>query len=149
MADLGALIARLEQATGPSREIDCYIYAETLRKAGDDRQVTVIPPPTWNETRYFFNPNPEIRWLGYDLLNNSPKYTSSLDSALTLVPEGWRLRDLCQANPLMKADMALAVLAPNEEYDSSEESPLGVHLTSPAIALCIAALKARTEVGNE
>lgn len=66
-----------------------------------------------------------------------PHYTTSIDAALTLVPEGW-CADLCQGHDLLW----LVELQPTNETAQQKwaESP---RLATPALALCIAAIKAR------
>ena len=84
MTDLPSLIAKLEAATGPSRELDCEIWTAAN---GRGQPMISVGPPTYTEVRLFCNPTPEIDWIGYDLYNTAPRYTASLDAALTLVPE--------------------------------------------------------------
>ena len=95
------LIAALERAEGPSRELDAHIWKS------DGCRVAPVP-----------------------------RYTSSLDAALTLVPEGeaWLVGwdDENHANVFV--------------LPSPTSRPTGYHAqgaATPAIALCIAALKAR------
>jgi hypothetical protein len=63
-----------------------------------------------------------------------PRYTASIDVALTLVPEGWAW------------GLWVNETGPGGAHcDKGEERFVAKHL-HPAIALCIAALKARGEV---
>ncbi len=116
------LIARLEAATGPDRELDVVIDMAQLNLRGD--------------------PATPVYYDGYDkgnwrdtvgLLRTSPAYTASIDAALTLVPEGWT-RDVDATAPEM--GIAVALHGPNEKR------VVGDHENEP-IATCIAALKAR------
>lgn len=129
MPDLPSLLERLGQLEEPSREVDCMIY-HTINPAygpiGD------VP----GQVCYM----PEIRG-GHPF--QCARYTASVDAALTLVPEGWHWS------------------AGNRTHDSTGEtigepyghiSPNGLHdstkvfterAPTPAIALTIAALKAR------
>lgn len=141
------LIERLEKATGPDRELDCYIWAVVN---GKGEPVSSVGPPTYEQRRFFCNPNPEIDWIGYDLLNVAEHYTSSLDAALTLVPEGIRVVNLCASDPSLKyTGQARVLLVPFNTKDDwwtlsrNGNVEEGEHKTSPAIALCIAALKVR------
>ena len=79
--------------------------------------------------------------------NTAPRYTTSLDAALTLVPEGWRTqlyqRDGGWFSRLVEITTS-RVVAP---FESDEKGFAPV--PTPALALCIAALKARiTEEGR-
>ena len=67
-------------------------------------------------------------------LNNADDYTTSIDAALTLVPEGYDW-DVGRLNGRYIADVSRKV---------SEEGWLNQHARGPssALALCIAALKA-------
>jgi hypothetical protein len=116
------LIARLEKATGPSFELDEAIWCALN--------------PDHDSTTY-----------------NGDPYTQSLDAALTLVPEGWSgtitIRPtkfyayLCSD---FNDDYAKVFWShqPSKREPGTRKYP---HPTSgsptPAIALCIAALKAR------
>lgn len=87
-----SLLTRLESGAGSDRELDCRLHVLEMRRPGDDREMHTIGPPTYDPPRHFFNPSPEIDWNGYDLLNNAPPFTSSLDAALSLVERmlpGW------------------------------------------------------------
>lgn len=104
------LIERLEKATGPDRELDGEI---ALLLDPDTRRV---------------NPG---RWVG----NEVPAYTSSVDDALTLIPQGWRVGSIVEGaiGPWFVSlwDNSVRHLA------ARSEAP-----TLP-LALCIAALRAR------
>ena len=78
-------------------------------------------------------------WLkdGSDfLLGPLPSYTTSLGAALTLVPEGW----LWEIKRGVEARAIVWTL--EKDYDETAP-PTGYHAESPALALCIACLKAR------
>jgi hypothetical protein len=82
---LMGLAERCEQATGPDRELDCRVAAAVHPSmAGEFR---VVGPPTFDEPRYFSGQE-GMDWIGYDLLNNAPAYTASLDAAMALIPDG-------------------------------------------------------------
>ena len=97
------LIARLEQATGPNRELDHAVETAVLGE-----------------------------WTYY-----APEYTASIDAALTLVPEGfnWTV-DGFPSGPAC-ASCYLAD-AGGQLHDGA----------TPAIAICIASLKARQAMAN-
>lgn len=111
------LIARLEKATGPDRELDADICLEVGPYQSD----------IWER-------NPRHRHLlqTKDAKLNDwvpfPNYTASLDAALTLVPEGQSAQTTRYANHEGGAWVG------DEDF---------VRAATPAIALCIAALKAR------
>jgi hypothetical protein len=80
-----------------------------------------------------------------DGVYGAPGYTYSLDAALSLVPEGWRVQnmhgeaddwfaELCDRDPSHPHCRAAV------SWDQSNSKTWG---TWPALALCIAALKAR------
>ena len=65
---------------------------------------------------------------------NPPAYTASIDAALTLVPEGWLWR-------IMPSDFDgwLAEVWTDDTLDCE----FGVRAKTPALAICIAALRAK------
>jgi hypothetical protein len=120
---MDTLIARLEAAMGPSRELDLRICRDVLD--GEPLGHAAGMPD-------------ELLLVAQGRLAPMPRYTASLDAALTLVPVGycWKLRHAYAAQAV--------VWQIDCEYDegSGRILPFGEHRT-PAIALCIAALKAR------
>lgn len=105
------LIAALEKATGPDRELD-------------------------HEIAQFIYPGEKLQWpemykasSEFWCRRNVEKYTSSIDAALTLVPE-YSYAEIHTDN------CAFVRINGEEEYECW-------NVASPAIALCIAALKAR------
>ena len=127
------LIVKLEAATEGSRELDAYIWAAIN---GRGQPVKIVGPPTYKTPRLFCNPNPEVEWIGYDLLTlvgaSEHHYTASLDAALTLVPEG------CWVS-LIIATPASAEVNPNNIREINGKT----YAATPALALCAALLKAR------
>ncbi len=125
MTDLETLIAKLEAATEGSLELDVLIFEVFL----------------------------SIGSLGtYGALH----YTTSLDAALALVPERWRVRELSQWDDCgypggwacclecWKSDKD-KVYIKQVSFGIPEESATKMPPTapSPALAICIVALKAR------
>ena len=118
------LIKDLEQATGPSRELDDRIgtaiglYIERLSDG------------TLLYQRKDHKMWPEV-----------PHYTASLDAALTLVPEGWAWFVQHIGKPFTTGSARLWIPAqwtqgiPKEQFVNEA--------ATPALALCIAALRAR------
>lgn len=88
---------------------------------------------------------PAIHPADYD---HAPHYTSSLDAAMTLVPErcGW-IAGWGQTRP--DEPMGGAQITPYARYNGSfvaGETIAESEAATPALALCIAALKAREEM---
>ena len=122
------LIKRIEAADGPDRGLD----AEICEAMG----FTVVG-------HYRRGSNEPIRGYSWQPV---PRYTSSIDAAMTLVPEGWRLQlsewdheDLRAKGPWQ------AILERNgTRGDFMEPAPRCDHAKTPALALCAAALRAKT-----
>lgn len=103
------LIARLEAAEGPDRELD-----------GD---IAIMMRPG-------FYPNRDIAQ------KDAPRYSSSIDAALTLVPEGYGRLDIMiieNGHTYVSRDVG-------SEYDAEGKIP--------PLAICIAALKARAQTAR-
>ena len=124
------LIERIEAASGPDRELDHEIYE--------------------------YLGSPVVRMVsatthGTDLVNWAPFYTASVDAALTLVPEGWRIGKLEQD---WRSGGWIAQLCERPTERQLQAFDDGVTIgwntadtdpdaATPALALCAAALKAR------
>ena len=126
------LIVKLEHATEGSRELDACVWVAVN---GKGQPMKEVGPPSYKMPRFFCNPSPDIDWIGYDLLEIAPKYTTSLDAAHSLVPEEWGWT--------INHDAIAAVYAPEIEGDDDLADWGGAPNGTPAIALCIAVLKAR------
>lgn len=145
------LIARLGAATEPSRELDEEIaiaigmWKHWLSKHrywnfdGPDDAKFHWPTnglPKFNPDtgkRIELSETPPSGWAqDADL----PEWTASLDAAMTLVPEGylWELKQGFEATAMVWSVMI--------DYDEQHPAPFGASLR-PALALCIAALRAR------
>lgn len=122
------LIKQLEKATGPSRRMDSLI-GRSLETMPTEPFKTKAPFSKlegmyWVLGRKDTASGPtEERWS-----KNPPLYTSSLDAALTLVPVDTEQWDICMDT------YPIACVGRGEN---------GSKGANPAIALCIAALKAR------
>ena len=145
--DLAKLIERLKAATGPDRELDLEIdlyawpasdIADIAKKhprglgsegyAWDIWHGAVVVEKRTADGRCPYN-------AGYPL----PAYTSSIDAAMTLVPEGWFVT-ICQDQRPGFANVHKLV---------NNEGPCNyAEVATPALALCIAALKARSATGG-
>jgi len=127
------LIARLEAATGPDRELDAEIYRtavglgmyETIVHRFGDFFVRNYPGP----------PEPEYRRL--------PRYTASLDAAMTLVPaDAYWIFGKGRTRPdeplfgFQILDPATNDVIAEAEHENRE------------ICVCIAALRARASDGG-
>lgn len=99
VTDMASLIARLEQASESSRELDAEI-ARAMRGAHGDKI-------------------------------DAPEYTDSIDAALLLVPDG-------AAWSVMQNH-----ISPAASVGGNRVGPWWRRRSTPALALCIAALKAR------
>lgn len=87
----GSLTTRLTGATGPDRELDALIWIEAQGWTSgwvDDR--LIARDRTHPHEEYWVG----VREGGYFLTAGQhppiPRYTASLDAALTLLPEGWQ-----------------------------------------------------------
>ena len=109
------LIEKLERADGPSRELDASIQ----------RAFAGSPSDHW------FADHKGV-WVSDD---SAPRYTASIDAALTLVPEGalWSA-EAWDTNGVYPAHVRASAWVLG--------APRG-YAATPAIALCIAALKAK------
>jgi len=111
--DIESLTAKLEGATKPSKALD-----KSIAKAFG----------TFEIRREFCGGMEADEWEFY------PNYTASLDAAMRLVPEG------CEAYVTrIRSGRGKAFVGPN---GCQNEFLIPIHAT-PALALCIAALKAR------
>lgn len=126
---LAELIARLEKATGPDRKIDVAIW-ELLANPDKYRRASHWPRYSDWESK-----SSSGAWEPFYPSLNALHYTASIDAALTLVPEPWRLQDIWQSDD--GKSWHAGVRIPGLEVGSDEAC------ATPAIALCIAALKAR------
>lgn len=105
------LLERLEKAAGPDRWLDAAI-AEKY----------------WQENPYWYPCGQR------DLRNGIPHYTDSIDAALTLETDEWKMRVLEQ----MDAGEWLCVFI-NETADTA----ISARHKLKTLAVCIAAIKAR------
>lgn len=106
------LIERLEGAEGPSRELDAEIEALFTDERGN------------RPLKFFFN---QVQ-SGH---RRPPRFSSSIDAALTLVPEGWEWR--------LDNDTS-GECAP---YRFGMGQNMDCEAATPALAICIASLRAR------
>lgn len=118
------LAAKCEAASGPSREIDLALDLKAR-------------PQQWSVSAVEHGLDCPLSWFDASEL---PEYTTSLDAASKLVPQGW---DWC-AGTERNAGGGHAYLRHVQIRTKEAEADA----TTPALALCAAALKAlaRTEM---
>jgi hypothetical protein len=137
---LADLIERLKQATGPDRELDRMIAVHPktpscgVAKGTELHRVAEAEGCGSLDDNGVFHPIFVI-----------PRYTESLDAAMTLVPEGWSWH--LSGGDLSVGGKPYACIASNElsggpEPWLEEREVEEATAATPAIALCIAALTA-------
>lgn len=122
-ATLLELADRCEQASGPDRELDERISIAVEMKAAIKIGDEILG---------------NVRWAPW----NAPKFTSSLDAALSLVPEGWKW-SLHSADDTSKP---CAYCVPNMGRLPWPAWVADIEATTPSLALCAAALRALAAV---
>ena len=160
MSDPTALITKLEAATEGSRLLDAYIWM-----ISDNRELRLDGDVLLAKSRK--QPYDECvlgvyRHHVFDAeLSHKPplpRYTTSLDAALTLVPEGWQVHMISN-----QPRWTVVVRSPDARYEEAEfPSQGGTYehwlvagkdasgIQKPAaLAVCIAALRARAAVESE
>ena len=132
------LIKRIEAATKGSRELDAEVYNTTPENG---RVAMRLPMEKWrgrfDDGWYVVRSDKGAEDKYPERL---PHYTTSIDAALTLVPEGawdWSVHEYLTSS---YQNRALAKVGPAVEDRHVHGSG-----RKPALALCIAALKARAE----
>lgn len=125
------LIAKLEAASEGNRELDldiAIILGDFVVKNDDEYENALFD-------KHGMGYGTEGQWKHFE--DQLPHYTTSLDAALTLVPEGWEWQIFSddQASVFKRPDSGGGY---SEIYDG--ENPV-----FPALALAIAALKTRVK----
>jgi hypothetical protein len=141
------LIQRLTNASEGSRELDAMIH---WRKEIGDREVVSINP----QGQYIsvvFNASDRVAdgCDRYMYGNDVAPFTTSIDAAMTLVPEGWVITDVSQRLPCNQNWEWAVILG--KLVDGEWELANGCSKTAPgsfALAICIAALRAK-DAGHE
>lgn len=125
------LIKRLENATGPDRELDLAIHIAAIRC-----DPTAQYYPNGNCLSYY-EYHPEVPGGANEFLTEElPHYTASIDAALTLVPEGY-----CWSRVPGRVE-----IVKEEHYGDPFVEPYSSNARWITIALCIAALRARAAI---
>lgn len=132
------LIAKLEKAEAGSRELDAEIteavYLSNI-KTWDGKNVT-----DWflHDDGEFFGCHTADGWQHSSIVRIL-NHTTSIDAALSLVPEGWRVYCLQDARHFQRDQGWTCGV--DEKFGPNHA--LVQEARTPALALCIAALKAR------
>ena len=126
MGDLLKLADRVEALDGPDREVDVEVALCT----GWENRL--------GAKQEWLKPN------GFASTEGPPYFTASLDAAMTLVPDGWLWE---VGNYAAKGDAT--VTHPNYNPDTYNGIQVWVEAKTPALALCAAALRARSKDGDE
>lgn len=123
--EFSRLAEQCEKATGPDRELDALIHV-ALGRAGSN--IVALKTGWCAGSDSDLNP---IR---------SPAYTASIDAALTLVPDGWML--------LAISDFMFDGMNGARLVDCEDNSAESFGTSNNALALCAAALRARSNVAE-
>lgn len=125
------LIAKLEAATGPDRALDGEIFK------------ACYPNRDWLEFADGWCARDPDDGCAFDV---APKYSASIDAALTLVPEGWggsihfsEDRPDCE----LHCTVSLGRSYPTNANAYAGKSGKDATRASVALAICIAALRAK------
>jgi hypothetical protein len=170
MSDLLSLISRLEAAKEGAREMDAEImfdlYAKPVGKHSVDSGPTGYLWPENNPSWAFGHrfPGKDRAWFatvrdpenetllierdGALVLMNSlrvPHLTSSVDAALSLVPEGYAVEGMgiWPGHPVTLTVLGTHRNKNGEYWHGSEDGRWRASGATPALALCIASLRAR------
>ena len=137
MDDLNTLAGRVEAASGPDRRLDAEI-ATLLRPGLSRKWCWAHTFPKWEPSRKagLVRVIDNGSELGDCFVGSftATKYTSSIDAALTLVPDGWAIE--------ISVDFvggARATLFPQGNAYYGQVKALAA---TAALALCVAALRA-------
>lgn len=143
------LITRLEALTGPCRECDALIeLAVGDNGSAIQKLIDGSPHNTIDEIAKAADRESSSLWF------RIPAYTASIDAAMTLLPEGWWLAGLCFNHVVFRSahDSAWGAEFGGPvkwvTYDGYPEPEFPIangQAATPAIALCIAALKAKDQ----
>lgn len=149
-----ALADAVEKLTGPDRESDCLIWCHTkgidlrwtgcrseLLDAGEEGIIGWIDPGKHQRN---FQTNRATTGPG-----SVPAYTTSLDAAMSLVPEGCLFTARTVWNKMTPAGLGFISRYEKGEFNGHErlywmDEHQAVAAT-PALALCAAALRAQAE----
>lgn len=142
MTQLADLLARLEKAEGPDREIDAALLVALLKpeQLADDLRYYRLPSPSMDHMEMCA---PGTYWLKQRSgasLHTSPHYTASLDAALALVERVLPSREWCVGVDLENSCAWAQV--ENDVWDEATGHIRG-KANTPALALLAALLRAK------
>jgi hypothetical protein len=136
------LAERCEKATGPDRELDAMLAVAVDFVAENSN------PPSARSLHSDYGGSNSYADIGAHW-PRLPRYTASLDAAMTLVPDGC----LATVRQLWDGPERHGYAIVSTYSDDAEECDGKFHLddytglaATPALALCAAALKARAEI---
>lgn len=137
MTDLAALIEKLEKATEGSRSLNGAIWKAVDPQAASiaDCDVRAMGNRDWTKEEADRNAEIKLRRL-------APPYTTSLDAALTLVPERFSPGVSHNLEQGIWDAWLMGRNGDREEWETIVVADAH-HDSSAPLALCIAALKAR------
>ena len=127
MTDLLQLAERVEQASGPNRALDAAIHVALFIPSERAGRIDV------DELRGVVGWHPIDG--PYQSAVDAKRFTSSIDAAMTLVPEGW---ERIQQEQARVSDGSVRCWATVDNWPASPR-----RCATPALALCAAALRAR------
>ncbi len=129
--ELDEIIEKLEKATGPDRLLD-YAIEHPREEQPVQAFSRYFPAYCLSYVEFADGFRKKIEYI--------PRYTASIDAALTLVPDGC-LFVLDQNMPSLREGLTYAnIRRPGTELTLSYSMA-----NTPALALCIAALRARSQ----
>jgi len=133
MTDLSDLIARVEAATGPDRELDDAI-ADAIFTGRHRCCIKGLSDESGGMWMFTY-PDGSI--------GSSLRFTGSTDAALTLVPDGYAV-DMTIGRYWPNRARVLHVYQDGDRWFHRGSDPaICANAATPALALCAAALKAR------
>jgi hypothetical protein len=137
--NLNALADRVEAASGPDRELDALIAIQVAWRweGWAEGDIAVEESARKFGVEYVVDRVANSHKSIWKLL---PRYTASLDAAMTLVPEGWDWALYTGADGRCEAGCAPADTDPEGCRTADSDQSLAA---TPALALTAAALRAR------
>lgn len=146
MTALPDLIARLESATEPSREMDCLIAAE-FGIMSDFNPANHTKPITYavsNDGKYVEAwIGPRHRWANCVCSRDPARFTASIDAALTLAPEG------ANSHGYDLSPSGVEAYFSRNHVSTGRWMELSSHPTLIAVAFCIAAMRRKLAVEQQ
>lgn len=135
---LRALADRCERATGPDRELDTVIF----QAIGNCLHTPIVREVSWSDGTKDLVPVC-TKCGAKNVYQEWRMFTRSLDTAMGLVPEGWRFA----SSETMRGDF-YAHLITRELVTDGARAHAEATANSLALALCAAALRALASAGE-